>query len=228
MEFFEAFGGLILVLIIVVAFYRHPIRREPDIIERQRQSLEEAVTLFTAPTDDALWKLAEQRKDPVSLKAVSDEYNRLILEKYGRKSAFSSPQRPASNAMRSRPLTYAILLGTIIVIVIVGVALGGIFGGVIAIGFWALFGMWKMRRMNNDADQQKLIALLVDAAETYQHAPQQAAMSLNAYFGLRGWSRIESGRRMAHAMSFIEHAPALRDVYPKAQVMWRAFVDGAW
>lgn len=228
MEFFEAFGGLILVLIIVVAFYRHPIRREPDIIERQRQSLEEAVTLFTAPTDDALWKLAEQRKEYVSLKAVSDEYNRLILEKYGRKSAFSSLQRPASNAMRSRPLTYAILLGTIIVIVIVGVALGGIFGGVIAIGFWALFGMWKMRRMNNDADQQKLIALLVDAAETYQHAPQQAAMSLNAYFGLRGWSRIESGRRMAHAMSFIEHAPALRDVYPKAQVMWRAFVDGAW
>ncbi|MGC2593545.1 MAG: hypothetical protein WA425_16690, partial [Xanthobacteraceae bacterium] len=75
MEFFEAFGGLILVLIIVVAFYRHPIRREPDIIERQRQSLEEAVTLFTAPTDDALWKLAEQRKEHVSLKAVSDEYN---------------------------------------------------------------------------------------------------------------------------------------------------------
>ncbi|MGC2593481.1 MAG: hypothetical protein WA425_16360, partial [Xanthobacteraceae bacterium] len=141
---------------------------------------------------------------------------------------FSTTTGEQCDAMRSRPLTYAILLGTIIVIVIVGVALGGIFGGVIAIGFWALFGMWKMRRMNNDADQQKLIALLVDAAETYQHAPQQAAMSLNAYFGLRGWSRIESGRRMAHAMSFIEHAPALRDVYPKAQVMWRAFVDGAW
>lgn len=104
MEFFEAFGGLILVLIIVVAFYRHPIRREPDIIERQRQSLEEAVTLFTAPTDDALWKLAEQRKEYVSLKAVSDEYNRLILEKYGRKSAFSSLQRPASNAMRCDPV----------------------------------------------------------------------------------------------------------------------------
>ncbi|MFZ0775947.1 MAG: hypothetical protein WBE25_05325 [Xanthobacteraceae bacterium] len=85
MEFFEAFGGLILVLIIVVAFYRHPIRREPDIIERQRQSLEEAVTLFTAPTDDALWKLAEQRKEYVSLKAVSDEYNRLILDKVWKK-----------------------------------------------------------------------------------------------------------------------------------------------
>jgi hypothetical protein len=130
--------------------------------------------------------------------------------------------------MQFRPATYAVQFGIILVVVIIGIAIGGIVGGVAAICLWALFGMWKMRRMNNDAKQQKLIALLVSASETYQHDPAQAATSLNAYFGQEGWSRVESSKRMAHAMAFIEHAPALRNVYPKAQVLWRAFVDGAW
>jgi hypothetical protein len=130
--------------------------------------------------------------------------------------------------MQFRPATYIIQFVIVIIIVIVGVALYGIVGGIVAFGFWVLFGMLKMRRMNNDSDQQQLIALLAAAAETYQHDPAQAAMSLNAYFGQQGWSRIESSKRMAHAMAFIEHAPAFRDVYPKAQVLWRAFVDGTW
>jgi hypothetical protein len=130
--------------------------------------------------------------------------------------------------MQYRPVTYAVQFGTIIIIGMVGFAIGGIVGALLAIGLLAFLGMWKMRHMNKDADEQKLIALLVAAAETYQHDPAQAAMSLNAYFGQLGWRRIESGKRMAHAMSFIEHTPALRDVYPRAQVLWRAFVDGAW
>jgi hypothetical protein len=39
----------------------------------------------SAPIDHALMKLAEERKGHISLKAVSEEYRRLVLEKYGRK-----------------------------------------------------------------------------------------------------------------------------------------------
>jgi hypothetical protein len=42
-------------------------------------------TLISAPTDHDLMRLAEQRMGHISLKAVSDEYNRLILEKRGRR-----------------------------------------------------------------------------------------------------------------------------------------------
>lgn len=42
-------------------------------------------TLASAPTDHTLMRLAQERKGHISLKAVSDEYDRLILEKYGRR-----------------------------------------------------------------------------------------------------------------------------------------------
>jgi hypothetical protein len=40
------------------------------------------VTLATQPTDHDLMRQAERNAGHISLKAVSDEYNRLILQKY--------------------------------------------------------------------------------------------------------------------------------------------------
>lgn len=42
------------------------------------------ITVFGAPEDHKLRKLAEERKGHISLKAVDDEYERLILEKHRR------------------------------------------------------------------------------------------------------------------------------------------------
>jgi hypothetical protein len=54
---------------------------EYDPIEEQGKSIERTVTLFSAPHDPELWKIAEQRKSHIDMKSVSDEYDRLILEK---------------------------------------------------------------------------------------------------------------------------------------------------
>jgi hypothetical protein len=83
--------------------------------------------------------------------------------------------------MQYRPVTYAVQFGTIIIIGMVGFAIGGIVGALLAIGLLAFLGMWKMRHMNKDADEQKLIALLVAAAETYSmipHKPQCPSMPI--------------------------------------------------
>jgi len=40
-----------------------------------------------APTDPDLWKIAKDRKGHISRKAVRDEYNRLVLEKYAQDKA---------------------------------------------------------------------------------------------------------------------------------------------
>ena len=47
--------------------------------------IDRTATLAGSPRDDALMKLAQERKGHISLKAVDDEYERLILEKYGRR-----------------------------------------------------------------------------------------------------------------------------------------------
>jgi TorA maturation chaperone TorD len=67
-----------------MGFFGKLFQRRPDPTEELLNSINRSATLISAPTDHALMKLAEERKGHISLKAVSDEYNRLILEKYGR------------------------------------------------------------------------------------------------------------------------------------------------
>ncbi len=56
-----------------------------DLIAPLMQSAERSLTLLSAPHDPELWNVAEQRMGHIDLKHVSDEYDRLILEKYGPK-----------------------------------------------------------------------------------------------------------------------------------------------
>jgi hypothetical protein len=53
-----------------------------DPLDRLQRSLNESITLVTAPMDYGLWDLAESRKGHISPAAVSEEYNRLILQKH--------------------------------------------------------------------------------------------------------------------------------------------------
>ena len=84
---------------------------------------------------------------------------------------------------------------------------------VLVVAVWGLFGMWKVRSMNYDPCQQELIRLLVSAGQNYQDDPVAATSEINDYFRQRGWDRVEVARRMAHAVSFVEHTPALRPDY---------------
>lgn len=58
--------------------------RDPvdDIVGGLMSSIERNAFLATAPTDYDLLKLASERKEHISPKAVSDEYERLMLERY--------------------------------------------------------------------------------------------------------------------------------------------------
>ena len=49
------------------------------------RSIEQSAVLLQAPRDKELWERAYAAKNHISLKAVDDEYCRLILEKYGPK-----------------------------------------------------------------------------------------------------------------------------------------------
>jgi hypothetical protein len=55
-----------------------------EVIGDTMRSIDRSATLISAPRDRALWDLAMQRKDHISKQAVSEEYDRLILKKYGR------------------------------------------------------------------------------------------------------------------------------------------------
>jgi hypothetical protein len=55
-----------------------------EVIGDTMRSIDRSATLRSATRDQALWDLAMQRKDHISKQAVSEEYNRLILKKYGR------------------------------------------------------------------------------------------------------------------------------------------------
>lgn len=52
-----------------------------DPIKDLQDSIATNAALISEPTDHALLKQAEETKGHISLKAVSDEYNRLILQK---------------------------------------------------------------------------------------------------------------------------------------------------
>lgn len=49
-----------------------------------QNSIARSAALISEPTDHALLRQAEENKGHISLKAVSDEYNRLILQKIER------------------------------------------------------------------------------------------------------------------------------------------------
>jgi hypothetical protein len=53
-----------------------------DLLGSTMSSIQRSATLLTAPEDREPRKLATERKGHISLKAVEDEYERLILEKY--------------------------------------------------------------------------------------------------------------------------------------------------
>src|SRR5262249_37933705 len=52
--------------------------------EGPQRTIDQTMTLLTTPMDNKLWKVAEARKGHISIAAVSEEYDRLILKKYGR------------------------------------------------------------------------------------------------------------------------------------------------
>jgi hypothetical protein len=53
-----------------------------DPLANLMRSVDRSATLAGAPHDNDLWTLAKQRADHISPKAVCDEYDRLILQKY--------------------------------------------------------------------------------------------------------------------------------------------------
>jgi hypothetical protein len=55
-----------------------------DPIKDLQDSFARNVTLVSTPTDHALLDQAKRNAGHISLKAVSDEYDRLILQKYHR------------------------------------------------------------------------------------------------------------------------------------------------
>jgi hypothetical protein len=57
-------------------------RAEP--IDQLQGNIERSATLLSASIDKELWLQAHRAKNHISLKAVNDEYDRLILEKYTR------------------------------------------------------------------------------------------------------------------------------------------------
>jgi hypothetical protein len=59
--------------------------RKSEVVEAMDRRFEETLTLVTTPHDPELWKIAEARKHHISMKAVADEYQRLVLEKHHRR-----------------------------------------------------------------------------------------------------------------------------------------------
>jgi hypothetical protein len=55
-----------------------------EVIGGTMRSIDRSATLLSAPHDRELWDLAMKNKDHISKQAVSEEYERLILKKYGR------------------------------------------------------------------------------------------------------------------------------------------------
>jgi hypothetical protein len=47
--------------------------------------IKRTLTLMSAPDDPELWKLARESKGHISDRAVVEEYERLVLKKYGHK-----------------------------------------------------------------------------------------------------------------------------------------------
>jgi hypothetical protein len=78
----------------------------------------------------------------------------------------------------------------------------------VAIALWALVVTWKVRRMNDDPKQRELVGLLLTAGQMYRDDPVTATSGVRAYFRAQGRNNIEIAWRMAHAVSFVEHAPA--------------------
>jgi hypothetical protein len=92
---------------------------------------------------------------------------------------------------------------------------------------WAIVG-WKTSCMNNDPKQRELVGLLLTAGQMYRDDPITATSDVTAYFRAQGWNTVQIAWRMAHAVSFVEHAPALRLDYKNVVVVWRSFKDGDW
>jgi hypothetical protein len=97
----------------------------------------------------------------------------------------------------------------------------------VVITLWAIAG-WQTRRVNNDPKQRELVRLLLTAGHRYRDDPVTVISDVMAYFRARGWNTVQIASRMAHAVSFVEHAPALRPDYEKVLVIWRSFKDGVW
>jgi len=57
-------------------------RRDPSPTDELMDSINRSTTSLFAPTDHDLMRQAEQSHGHISLKAASDEYNRLIQRKY--------------------------------------------------------------------------------------------------------------------------------------------------
>jgi hypothetical protein len=56
---------------------------DKDPIKELNRSIEQSIALLSAPDDPELWEQAHKAKSHISPKAVSDQYDRLILKKYG-------------------------------------------------------------------------------------------------------------------------------------------------
>jgi hypothetical protein len=56
--------------------------RRKSIVDGVMNSIERNAVILSAPNDQALWQEAHRRMDHISDKAVGDEYNRLVYEKY--------------------------------------------------------------------------------------------------------------------------------------------------
>jgi hypothetical protein len=90
---------------------------------------------------------------------------------------------------------------------------------------WILFLSLKMWRMNSDPKQQRLVQMLVSASQSYQDDPVPAISRIRDYLREQEWDDIEIARRMALAVSFVEHAPTLRPDYENVLLLWQSFKD---
>ena len=97
----------------------------------------------------------------------------------------------------------------------------------VVITLWAVVE-WKVHRMNNDLKQQELVELLLTAGQMYREHPATATSDVTAYFRAQGWNTAQIAWRMAHAVSFVEHAPAFRTEYKNVLVIWRSIKDQVW
>jgi hypothetical protein len=67
-----------------MGFFGRLFGRRPSPTDELLASFNRNATLVSIPTDHKLLKEAEDRKGHLGPKAVSDEYNRMILQKHGR------------------------------------------------------------------------------------------------------------------------------------------------
>jgi hypothetical protein len=61
-----------------------------DELKRLQRSIGESSTLLTTPYDPELWRQAKEVAGHISIKAVSDEYDRLVLAKYQQRRSWWS------------------------------------------------------------------------------------------------------------------------------------------